>query len=186
MNLDDKEFEKIQCVPKGTIDHSQQQNEEDVVSIKDCISSDLKSFVTSSGDVAASFTGVHESEAVSCYSSVSTSVGVQSKTVKGSVIAKNYPKSPGLMKSNSLKSTHRNGCLTSTISKTVADTEKDIKILNKAPHLRSNFIAATPPSTYHQVENFSSIANPRCHVLSATNYGQIPLLTTDQMGEYLG
>ncbi|RZB76218.1 YTH domain-containing family protein 2 [Glycine soja] len=50
----------------------------------------------------------------------------------GSVIAKNNPKSPGLMKPNKLKSTPRNGILTSTISETVADTEKDIKILNKA------------------------------------------------------
>lgn len=74
---------------------------------------------------------MHESEALSCYSSVSTSVGVQSKTVKGSVIAKNNPKSSGLMKQNKLKSTHRNGILTSTISETVADTGKDIKILNK-------------------------------------------------------
>lgn len=36
------------------------------------------------------------------------------------------------MKPNKLKSTPRNGILTSTISETVADTEKDIKILNKA------------------------------------------------------
>ncbi|KAG4939951.1 hypothetical protein AAZX31_16G002800 [Glycine max] len=169
MNRHDQ-FQKPQSLSKGTTDHSQHQNKEDVVSIKDCISPDLTSFATSSGDVAAGFTGVHESEALSCYSSVSTSVGVQSKTVKGSVIAKNNPKSSGLMKPNKLKSTHRNGILTSTISETVADTGKDIKILNKAPHLRSNFPAATAPNTYHQIGKFSSLANPTCHVSPPTKH----------------
>ncbi|KAK7328325.1 hypothetical protein VNO77_22429 [Canavalia gladiata] len=166
----DKEFQKTQCVPTGTTDRSLQQNEEDAVSIKDCISSDLTSSATSSRDVAAGFAGVHESEALPCYSSVSTSVDVQNKTVKGSIIAKYCPKSPGLMKPNSLMSTRRNGSLTSTECKTVAVTEKDIKILNKTPHLPSNFTPATPPRTYHQVGKFSSLANPRYHVFPPTDY----------------
>jgi len=74
---------------------------------------------------------VNESEALPCYASVPTSFGVQSKTVKGSVIAKTHPKSPGSMKPNNFKSTHRNESLTSTISKPVTNTEKDIKIINK-------------------------------------------------------
>lgn len=165
-----KEFQTTQSAPNGTTNHCQQQNEEDVDSLKNCISSDLTTFAISSGDVAAGFTGAHASEALSCNSSVSTSVCVQSKTVKGSVIPKSYPKSPGLMKPSSLMSIHRNGSLTRTISKTVADPEDDIKILHKAPRLRSNFTAATPPSTYHQGGKFSSFANPRCHVFSPTNY----------------
>ncbi|KAJ1420000.1 YTH domain [Sesbania bispinosa] len=158
----DEEFEKTQSVSTGTTDHSQQQNEAHVVSIKDCISSELTSLVTSSGD-AAGFVGVYESEALPCCSSVSTSAGVQNETVNGSAFAKNDPKSSGLAKPNWLKSTHRNGSLTSTLSKAVTDTKKDIKILNKAPHVHSNFTAATPPTTYHQMRNFSSFANPRRH-----------------------
>ncbi|KAK7302364.1 hypothetical protein RJT34_13251 [Clitoria ternatea] len=141
-----------------------------MISTKDCISSDLTSRTTSSGDVAAEFAGGHESEALPCYSSVSTSICVQNKIVKGSGIATNYPKSPGLMKPNSLKSTYRNGSLTSTLSKTSADTGKDIKILNKAPHLHSNFTAATSSRTHQQVGKFSPLANHRCHVSPPTNY----------------
>lgn len=70
---------------------------------------------------------VHESEALPCYSS--TAVVVQNETVNGSVIAKSDPISFGLAKQNSLK--YRNGSLTSTLSKTVADTKKDIKVVNK-------------------------------------------------------
>ncbi|XP_027355178.1 YTH domain-containing protein ECT4 isoform X2 [Abrus precatorius] len=74
------------------------------------------------------------------------------------------------MKPNSLKSTYRDGSLTSTLSKNMADVRKDMKILNKAPHLPSNFTVATPSRTYHQAGKFSSIANPRSHVLPPTNF----------------
>lgn len=74
---------------------------------------------------------MNESEARPSYAPVPTSIAVQRKTVKGSVIAKSHPKSPGSMKPSNLKYTHRNESLTSTISKTVANTEKDIKIINK-------------------------------------------------------
>ncbi|KAL2342262.1 hypothetical protein Fmac_010202 [Flemingia macrophylla] len=170
MNRSKELHATTQYVPKGTTNHSQQQNEGNVVSLKDCISSDLTTFATSSGDVAAGFTGAHGSESMSCYLPVSASVSVKSKTVEGSVNAESYPKSPGLMMPSSLWSVRRNGSLTRTICKTAADKEADIKILNKAPRLRSNFKAATPPSTYHQGAKFSSLANPRCHVFSPTNY----------------
>ncbi|XP_061376014.1 YTH domain-containing protein ECT4-like [Gastrolobium bilobum] len=186
----DKEFEKTQSVPTGTTGSSQPQNEADEVSVKNCISSDLTSSVTSTGDVAAGFAGVdvhcvdqqpylsstgyfqqpglHESEVLPC-SSVSTSFGVQNETVNGSVIAKNDPKCSGFAKPNSLNSTNRNGNLTSALSKTVADTKKDIKTLNKAPHLHSNFTAASLPRTYDQMGKFSSLANPRHNVFPPTN-----------------
>ncbi|KAK7331577.1 hypothetical protein VNO80_28313 [Phaseolus coccineus] len=165
-----QEFRKLQSVPKGTTDRrQQQQNHEDVVSRKDRISSDLTSFIASSGDDAG-VAGVNESEARPCYASVPTSIAVQSKTVKSNVIAKTHPKSPGSMKPNNLKSTHRNESLTSTISKTVANTEKDIKIINKVPRLHSNITAATAPTTYQHVGKFSSSATSRCHVFPPTNY----------------
>ncbi|KAH1222049.1 YTH domain-containing family protein 2 [Glycine max] len=145
------------------------------VFIKDCISSDLTSFVTSSGDVAAGFTE-KDSMADSICSSNHSNSASSAFLAQGSVIAKNNPKSPGLMKPNKLKSTPRNGILTSTISET-------------APHLRCNFTASTPPNTYHQTGSFSSLANPRCHVPPPPpppqTTGQIPLLTTDQLGECL-
>ena len=40
----------------------------------------------------------------------------------------------------------------------------------QAPHLRSNFPAATAPNTYHQIGKFSSLANPTCHVSPPTNH----------------
>jgi hypothetical protein len=40
----------------------------------------------------------------------------------------------------------------------------------QAPHLHSNFTAATPPRTYNQTRNFSSFADPRCHGFPHTNY----------------
>ncbi|CAJ1963754.1 unnamed protein product [Sphenostylis stenocarpa] len=164
------EFQKCQSVPEGTADHNQQQNNEDVVSRKDCISLDsTTSFVTSSGDDTG-VTGVNESEALPCYASVPTSIGVHRKTVKGSVVGKNYPKLHGSMKPNNFKSAHRSDSLTSKTSETVANTEKDIKILNKAPHLHSNFTAATAPTTYQHAGKFSSLATPRCHVFPPTNY----------------
>ncbi|XP_014517069.1 uncharacterized protein LOC106774551 [Vigna radiata var. radiata] len=171
-----KRFQKLQYVPKGTTkgttNHSQQRKDEYVVSRKDCISSVSTSFVTSSGDDAG-VAGVNESEALPCYASVPTSSGVQSQTVKDSVIAKTHPKSPGPMKPNYFKSTHRNESLTSTIYKPVTNTQKDIKIINKAPHMHSNFTAATTPTTYQQhVGKLSSSDTSGCHMFPPTNYRQ--------------
>ncbi|CAJ2649229.1 unnamed protein product [Trifolium pratense] len=105
--------------------------------------------------------GVHESEAMPYHSQVSTSVGMQNKSVSGSVLAKNYPKSSTFANQNSSKSAHRNGSITSRLSKTMTDTEKETGILKKAPHLHSNFTAAIPPRTYNQTGSFSSFADPR-------------------------
>nr|AFK48331.1 unknown [Lotus japonicus] len=104
------------------------------------------------------------------YSSVSTSVDAQNEAVNGTVFAKHDPRSSGSVKPNSLKSTHRKGSLTSTSSKTVTDTKRDITILNKAPPLYPNFTAATPPRTYHQMGKVSSFSNPKHHFFPPTNY----------------
>lgn len=106
--------------------------------------------------------GVHESEAIPCHSSVSTSVCMQNKSVS-SVFAKSDPKSSTLANQNSSNSPHTNGSITSRLS-------KEIEILKKAPHLHSNFTVATPPRTYNQTGNVPSFANPRSHVFPNTNY----------------
>ncbi|KAK2446932.1 evolutionarily conserved C-terminal region [Trifolium repens] len=185
---------EAESIQTATANDSQQQNEADAVPIKDCTSPDLTSQHTFSRDVTAVFAGtfvgvdkhyviqelpgqqpdlshtsyfqqpgVHESEAMPFYSSVSTAVGMQNKSVNGSVLPKSYPKSSTLANQNSSKSAHRNGSITSRLSKTMTDTKK-------APHLHSNFTAATPPRTYNQTRNFSSFADPRCHGFPHTNY----------------
>ncbi|KAK7320938.1 hypothetical protein VNO77_30908 [Canavalia gladiata] len=63
----------------GTIDHSLQLNEEDTVSIKDRISSNLTLSATFSRDVTVGFAGMHKSKALPYYSSGSTSMDVQNK-----------------------------------------------------------------------------------------------------------
>ena len=75
--------------------------------------------------------GANVSETLPCCSSVSTSVRVQNETVNGSVIAESNPNHSGLAKPNSLKSTGGNGSLTRKLLKAVADTKRDIKMLNK-------------------------------------------------------
>jgi hypothetical protein len=75
--------------------------------------------------------GIRQSEAMPYHSSVSTSVGMQNKSVSGSVLAKNDPKSSTLANQNSSKSAHRNGSITSRLSKTMTDTKTEIEILKK-------------------------------------------------------
>jgi hypothetical protein len=75
--------------------------------------------------------GVRQSEAMRYHSSVSTSIGMQNKSVSGSVLAKNDPKSSTLANQNSSKSAHRNGSITSRLSKTMTDTKNEIEILKK-------------------------------------------------------
>ena len=61
MNAHKKEFKKTsQSIQTVTANHNQQQNEADVVSIKDCISSNLTSPLTFSRDVTADFAGEME------------------------------------------------------------------------------------------------------------------------------
>ncbi|XP_004485456.1 uncharacterized protein [Cicer arietinum] len=166
-----KEFEKTHSIPTATTNHSQQQNKTDVVSIKDCVSSDLTSQLTFTRDVTARFSGVHKSEALPYHSLASTSVGVQNKSVSGSGFARNDPRrSSTLANQNNSKSAHRNGSLTSRLSKISIDTTKEIEILKKAPHFHSNFTSPAPPKTYNQTRNFSSFADPRRSVFPHTNY----------------
>lgn len=76
--------------------------------------------------------GVHKSEALPYHSLASTSVGVQNKSVSGSGFARNDPRrSSTLANQNNSKSAHRNGSLTSRLSKISIDTTKEIEILKK-------------------------------------------------------
>ncbi|KAF1882439.1 hypothetical protein Lal_00039087 [Lupinus albus] len=91
---------------------------------------------------------------------------VQNETINGSVTAKSVPRPSSLAKPNNFTSIHRNDSSTRALSNTVADTKR---ILNKGPHLRPKFPAATLPSSHHQMGRFSSSANPRLHEFPHTN-----------------
>ncbi|WVY92343.1 hypothetical protein V8G54_031431 [Vigna mungo] len=134
------------------------------VSRKDCILSVSTSFVTSSGDDAGVagllWVWMGIGLIINLISHRLRIFNYQSQTVKGSVIAKTHPKSPGPMKPNNFKSTHRNEGLTS-------------KIYKPAPHMHSNFTAATTPTTYQQhAGKFSSSDTSRCQMFPPTNYRQ--------------
>ncbi|RYR11741.1 hypothetical protein Ahy_B04g069260 isoform B [Arachis hypogaea] len=139
----------------------QQHDGEDVVLMKDEIPSDFRS--VSSEDVNAGFTDTNVLETQPCSSSVSTSAGLQNKTVNGSVMAESNPNHSGLANPNSSDFATRNSYLTRTLLQAAADVER----LNKT--LRSNSKAGSLPRTCNNKGKYSSITNQRCHTFSPSN-----------------
>ncbi|KAI4296188.1 hypothetical protein L6164_036166 [Bauhinia variegata] len=174
----ESENEKTESMATETADPSQKLGDTDVASLKDGTPFDATSSMSASGNATSVIkdeeSAVYGSEALPCYSRVSTSVDVQNGTTNRSVTPKSGPQSSALEKRANLKSTVRTSSLTSKYCKSMPASRNDIKLLNKAP-LRSNLSLAGLPRTYQPMGKFSSLSSQQAqhrHVFSPGYHSQ--------------